>query len=127
MPFKREFTDLYDRIIKPVIKEEGLIPLRADDFFEPRRIMESVERAIGEAGLIVADLTDRNPNVFYEVGMAHTLGKPTILLTQDLLQVPPRLRDIRCIPYEDSYLGGIRMRETVAQDNPEYQGVRHQT
>jgi hypothetical protein len=52
------------------------------------------------ARLIVADCTDRNPNVFYEIGLAHTIGKPTILLTQKSEDVPFDLRHLRYIEYQ---------------------------
>ncbi len=54
------------------------------------------------AKYIIADLTGRNPNVFYELGIAHALNKKSNPLTQDLTDVPFDLKHIRCIVYEDS-------------------------
>jgi len=62
--------------------------------------MQSVWEGINRARLIIADLTGRNPNVFYELGIAHTLGKPVIMLTQSMDYVPFDLRHLRCIVYQ---------------------------
>jgi hypothetical protein len=62
--------------------------------------MQSVWESISKASIIIADLTNRNPNVFYELGIAHTLGKPVIMITQSMEFVPFDLRHLRCILYE---------------------------
>lgn len=67
--------------------------------------MEDVWLAIGEAEIIIADCTGRNPNVFYEVGLAHALSKETILITRDLDDIPFDLRHLRIIAYSFSPRG----------------------
>jgi nucleoside 2-deoxyribosyltransferase len=61
--------------------------------------MQSVWQSINEARVVVAELTGRNPNVFYELGIAHTLGKPVIMIAQAIEDVPFDLRHLRCILY----------------------------
>jgi hypothetical protein len=78
----------------------GLTVRRADDFFTAHAVIQDLWQAIVSARLIVADCTDRNPNVFYEIGLAHTLGKPTILLTQNSEDVPFDLRHLRYFTYQ---------------------------
>jgi hypothetical protein len=73
---------------------------RDDDFFTANTVVEDVWKAIVNARLIVADCTDRNPNVFYEIGLAHAIGKPTILLTQRAEDIPFDLRHLRYIAYQ---------------------------
>jgi hypothetical protein len=62
--------------------------------------MSEIWSAICKARLVIADCTGRNPNVFYEIGVAHTMGIPVILLTQRMEDVPFDLRHIRFIKYE---------------------------
>jgi hypothetical protein len=54
---------------------------------------------INRARFLIADLTGQNPNVFYELGIAHALGKDVLLLTQDMAHVPFDLKGLRCILY----------------------------
>jgi hypothetical protein len=58
-------------------------------------------------------LTDRNPNVFYELGLAHALNKEVILLTQDINDVPFDLRHFRIIVYQDSISGADKLKSTL--------------
>ena len=58
--------------------------MRADDIYDNRPIIEDVWRCTNEARILIAELTGRNPNVFYETGIAHTVGKEVILITQSL-------------------------------------------
>jgi len=88
---------------------------RADDFFGARSIMSDVWLAINDAQLIIADCTGRNPNVFYEIGIAHTIGKPTILLTQTLDDIPFDLQHLRCIVYDYTPRGMKQFNEELTQ------------
>jgi hypothetical protein len=78
----------------------GLTVRRADDFFTAHSVVWDIWKAIVSARLIVADCTDRNPNVFYEIGLAHTIGKPTILVTQKSEDIPFDLQHLRYIAYQ---------------------------
>lgn len=99
MPFRTELTPVYDDHIKSVARKLGLSIKRGDDFFSAHRIMKDVWAGIYNAKVIIADCTDRNPNVFYEIGIAHTIGKPVILITQSIDDVPFDIRDFRFIKY----------------------------
>ncbi|HHT9116758.1 MAG: sigma-54-dependent Fis family transcriptional regulator [Planctomycetes bacterium] len=103
MPFSdvSDVQNVYQQHIKPVA--EGRCRLRcerADDIHDISGIMQSVWESINRARFVIADLTGRNSNVFYELGIAHTLGKPVIIVTQSLDFVPFDLRHLRCIIYE---------------------------
>jgi hypothetical protein len=100
MPFKADMLPVYEDHIKPTCASLGLAVQRGDDFFTEHLVIEDIWKAMVSARLIVADCTDRNPNVFYEIGLAHTLGKPTILLTQQSEDVPFDLRHLRYIAYQ---------------------------
>jgi hypothetical protein len=100
MPFKSDLLPVYEDSIKPTCASLNLTVQRADDFFTANAVVEDIWKAIVNARLIVADCTDRNPNVFYEIGLAHAIGKPTILLTQSELDIPFDLGHLRYIAYQ---------------------------
>ena len=100
MPFKEELVPVYEDHIKATCATLKLSVRRADDFFTAHSVVQDVWAAITSARLIVADCTDRNPNVFYEIGLAHAIGRPTVLLTQRAGDVPFDLRHLRYISYQ---------------------------
>ena len=95
MPFNADMLPVCENHIKPTCASMGLTVRRADDFFTARSVVQNIWQAIVSARFIVADCTNRSPNVFYEIGLAHTIGKPTILLTQKSEDVPFDLRHLR--------------------------------
>ena len=100
-PFGEPFDTIYVDHIKPLVQDTGdLVCSRADDIYDNRPIIEDIWRCIHEARLLISELTDRNPNVFYETGMAHTVGKEVILITQSMEDVPFDLRHLRSIVYD---------------------------
>ena len=100
MPFKADMLPVYEDHVKPICASMGLTARRADDFFTAHSVVQDIWKAIVSARSIVADCTDRNPNVFYEIGLAHTIGKPTVLLTQRAEDIPFDLRHLRYIEYQ---------------------------
>jgi hypothetical protein len=100
MPFRDPFDKYYRAIIKPAIEEAGLRSLRADEIFGPTEIVKDIRKAIGSAEIIIAELTTRNPNVMYELGLSHGVSKPVIMLSQNIDDVPFDLRSLRCIIYD---------------------------
>jgi hypothetical protein len=117
MPFDTAFRSVYNDHIKPAISATGLNCQRADEIHSANLITVDIWEKINRARFVVADLTNRNPNVFYEVGLAHAIGKDVILLTQNIADVPFDLRNIRCIRYDLTADGlkklGTQLRQTV--------------
>lgn len=102
-PFSGALGTYYDSIFKPAIAQAGLTPVRADaDIFATGKIMDQIWRGINEATVLVAELTSKNPNVFYELGLAHALRKPVVLVSSNEEDVPFDLRHIRVIVYDQS-------------------------
>jgi len=100
MPMRGEFEELYEYIIKPTVEEVDLNCEYAGEIVVPGLIMDDIWDRIERARVLVADLTECNPNVVYEVGYAHSLDKrKVILLSQSLDGLPFDLRGFRCIPY----------------------------
>lgn len=100
MPFSDELKPVYDDHIKKVAQDLNLKVARADDFFTADSIMSDIWNAICDARLVIADCTGRNPNVFYEIGLAHTIGKSVVLITKDKDDIPFDIRHLRYIEYE---------------------------
>jgi hypothetical protein len=100
MPFKDIPRAVYTEHITPVVQSLGLSVLRADDFFGAHAILTDIWNAINGCRAVIADCTNRNANVFYEIGIAHTLGRPVILITQTLDDVPFDIRHLRTFRYE---------------------------
>ncbi|HEX7312801.1 MAG TPA: hypothetical protein VF297_02715 [Pyrinomonadaceae bacterium] len=100
MPFTDELKPVYTNHIVSVANELELSVARADDFFTHTSIISDIWTAICKADVIIADCTGRNPNVFYEIGIAHAIGKALILITQNSEDVPSDMRHIRYIKYD---------------------------
>ncbi len=113
MPFTDKLNPIYKSIIRPIIKELKLECLRADEIFTSNPIVEDICDNIKRARFLIADLTERNPNVFYELGLAHALNKEVILLAQDLNDVPFDLRHYRIIVYEDTISGADELKSKL--------------
>ena len=103
MPFAPEFDDIYTRFLHPVLTATGFDVRRADDIMSQQNILRDVIGGIINCDLIVADLTGANPNVFYELGVAHALNKPVILITQSRNDVPFDLEQYRSLEYSRDF------------------------
>ncbi len=126
MPFAEEFRDVYELGIKPACAEAGAVCERVDEqiFFES--ILGRIYRQIVRADVIVADMTGRNPNVFYEVGFAHALNKMVLLLTRTSEDIPFDLNHYPHIIYGRSITGlrdELRRRVQWCLSNSETAGI----
>lgn len=113
MPFAEEYTTFYEQVIKTTIEKMNLLCKRADDFFGPRRIMNDIYACIEDSKFILADFGGRNPNVFFEVGISHALGKSVLQLTRTLADVPPKLQSTRCHIYSDTVSGAEKLKPVL--------------
>ena len=102
MPFASEFADAYRFGIKETADKIGAYAERLDEQIFSEGMLERIFNQISKADVIVADMTGRNPNVFYEVGYAHALGKIVLLLTQNADDVPFDLKQRQHINYAGS-------------------------
>lgn len=103
MPFDPQFNSIYEDLIKPSLEDAGYDVRRADSLIDQQNILRDIVRGIATADLIVADLTTLNPNVLYELGLAHGLRISTILLAQSIQEVPFDLRSYRIQVYSYRY------------------------
>jgi len=100
MPFGAWFDRYYQEIYVPAIKEAGFEPVRADELFTTGSVVEQIWEQIEKAKLLLADLSGKNPNVFYELGLAHAAKKPVVFTSSQVDDVPFDLRHLRVIIYE---------------------------
>jgi len=98
MPFDVSFQGVYASI-QGATEDARLRCRRADEIWENPAIIQDIVNLIDRAKVVVCDCTGRNPNVFYEIGIAHALGREVILLTQSEHDVPFDLRHLRYIRY----------------------------
>lgn len=117
MPFADKFHQRYERVYHPAIEESGLTPVRGDGLFSSVGVMEQVWEQIKSATLVLADLSGKNPNVFYELGLAHAAKKPVVLTAALIDDVPFDLQHIQVIVYDqdDPYWGDSLKKNVVAR------------
>lgn len=99
MPFGHGYDELYEKIYVPAIEASGLKPLRADEIYDNQPIIHDISQSIHNAKVILADVTGRNPNVNYELGIAHALEKEVVILTAAQADVPSDYKHLRYILY----------------------------
>jgi hypothetical protein len=102
MPFDSKFNDIYKFGIKGGAQDAGAYAERIDEQIFIEGMLDRIFNQIAKADVIVADMTGRNPNVFYEVGYAHALNKIVLLLTQDVNDIPFDLKHRQHIVYSGS-------------------------
>jgi hypothetical protein len=116
MPFAASFSGIYQDIIKPLVGDLKLTITRGDEFNSTRGvIMEEVWAALNACRFVIAEISGGNDNVFYELGIAHTLNKPAILITQSKSpdDIPFDVRHLRYLRYENTAEGGVKLRDDL--------------
>lgn len=109
MPFAEQYREVYQEVYKPVCAKNGIDCWRVDELARPGSITRDIVEGILDADILIADLTSRNPNVFYELGIAHSVGNKTIMTTQSLSDVPFDIANYRILTYEQSITGSKKL------------------
>jgi len=104
MPFDVSFKDVYEGM-KQTAERVGMRCRRADEIWENPAIIQDIVSLIDKSRVVICDCTGRNPNVFYEVGIAHTLGREVVLITQNPADIPFDLRHLRYVQYLNNAQG----------------------
>ncbi|MDE2038439.1 MAG: hypothetical protein KGO96_02850 [Elusimicrobia bacterium] len=100
MPYGQWFDAYYKEIFIPAIKDAGMEPVRADELFSTGTVIEQIWEQIKKAKILLADLSGKNANVFYEMGLAHAQGKAVVFTAASLDDVPFDLRHLRVVIYD---------------------------
>lgn len=126
MPFSPEFKNQWELAFIPAIESVNLSPFRGDEpALGTNMIMKDITQSIYDAQIIVADLTGKNQNVMYELGLAHAAKKPVIMLVQNDEDISFDLKPIRYLKYDYKDLNKLRfdlssrIRNTLSQTNSE--------
>jgi hypothetical protein len=116
MPFAKAFDCVFSVIQESMNTQLGFTCIRTDELRASGNIIESILQGIANSELIVADLTDRNANVYYELGLAHTVksAPQVILLSQMADEIPFDLRSYRHIVYAKSTAGLSALGKEIA-------------
>ena len=114
MQFSKEYNDLYNDVIKPVVEDFGFSCIRADEFYTTSPILKDIIENIETSKAIIAEITPDNPNVFYEIGYSHAIKKPTILLCDHKREkLPFDISSFRTLFYENSIGGKRKVEESL--------------
>lgn len=112
MPFDKQFDDIYQLGIKAACKDLNVYCERIDEQIFTESILDRIYNQINKADIIIADMTGRNPNVFYETGFSHALQKKVILLTQNVEDIPFDLKHYSHIIYGSSI---VKLKEELTK------------
>jgi nucleoside 2-deoxyribosyltransferase len=99
MPFGGHWDEYYQQIYYPAILDAGIQPVRADDSFGAGSILKDIVELLSTCSVVLADITDVNRNVHYELGLAHALGKPTVLVAPEEMKLFFDIGQERMITY----------------------------
>lgn len=114
MPFRESFDRVYEALQRGATNA-GMRCVRADDMWVNTSIIQDIVSLIERSRVVISDCTNKNPNVFYETGIAHTLGRDVILITQAEEDVPFDLRHQRYIKYLNNGEGLIALADKITQ------------
>lgn len=102
MPFEDEFFEVYE-MLKELFADNFEFSHAGEDINTQQNILKDIVQMIFDADVIIADLTNLNSNVFYELGIAHTLNKKVIAITKDIKKIPFDIKSYRAIEYSTHF------------------------
>ncbi|MFC4527068.1 hypothetical protein ISN76_10220 [Dyella halodurans] len=111
MQFSTPYNELYKEVIKKVCLEFDVEPVRVDEIYSQGLIIQDITRQLTEAAVVIAEITPTNANVYYEVGYAHAINKPTILIADKSIKLPFDVSPFRVLMYENTIDGKGRVEE----------------
>ena len=114
MPFGDGFSPVYQSL-REAAEAAGLRCQRADEIWEAPAIIQDIVTLIAKSFVVICDCSGRNPNVFYELGIAHTLGREVVMVTQSSADVPFDLKHLRYISYLDNAEGREALKTAVTE------------
>lgn len=103
MPFGPDYDPVFERLIKPSLSELGFSVSRADLSTNQQQILKDIVNSLADADLVIVDVTGLNGNVMYELGLAHAMGRRTVMITRDIGELPFDLRSYRATEYSTEF------------------------
>ncbi|MBF0426303.1 MAG: hypothetical protein HQL66_10860 [Magnetococcales bacterium] len=123
MQFSEPYNEVYRDTIGPLVEEIGFEPTRVDEVSQPGIILNDIWLHLTQASVVIAEVSEPNPNVYYEIGVAHAMNKPTILLAQRSTRLPFDLGPHRCVYYDNTIAGRARLLESLRSSLSSILGV----
>jgi hypothetical protein len=115
MPFSESWSDdVWNQLIAPAVAQAGLACVRGDVPLRVADLTNTVWNAIASAGLVIADLSAPNVNVYYRLGLAHALGRDTFILKQRGVQLAADFGGTHYYEYDRGQPGAARQLLTNA-------------
>ena len=113
MQFSEPYNEVYRDAVEPLVREIGFEPLRLDDVHSPGIIINDIINNLSESSIVLAEISEKNANVYYELGLAHALGKPTLLMAVKGTSLPFDVGPHRCIFYDNTIAGRGKLQESL--------------
>jgi hypothetical protein len=95
------FDLVYEDIIKPSIEATGMVPIRADETTNTNLIQLDILKKVIGSDMAICDMSAKNPNVFYELGVRQAFDKPTVLMTDNITSAPFDVSSLRYVEYQE--------------------------
>lgn len=117
MEYSKKYNDLYDEVIKPVCKGKNIETIRADESEKTGLILRDIVNRIYESKFIIAEITPRNPNVYFEIGYAIAIGKPVVFIADKNNEegLPFDISGFRVLFYENTISGKSKIEEELSK------------
>jgi hypothetical protein len=116
MPFGGIWDDYYTELYSPAVEQAGLKAVRADDVFSAGSVLQRIVDALDRASVVLVDVTESNRNVHYELGLAHALGRPTVLIAPAGTPLFFDIGQERMIPYDRNRpFWGAELRQDITR------------
>jgi hypothetical protein len=116
MPFGGLSDEYYQKIYAPAIADAGLAAVRADEVFRAGSILQDIVDLLSMSTVVIADITESNRNVHYELGLAHALGKPTVLVAPENNPLFFDVGQERMLTYnKDDAFWGEKLRASISR------------
>ena len=125
MPYKKKYMDFYKKVIEPFISDLGFKPILAKDIFDKDTIIGTVRYGIKKSYFVIADLSEKNANVFYETGLSHQMNKPTIIITRSYRSIPSDLNGNFCFKYTKKNIDNftLELKKRIQSIDAEYRAL----
>lgn len=115
MPFDPDYDAVFQQLIRPPLEEAGFEVTRADLSINQQQILKDIVNGLAAADLVVVDVSGLNGNVMYELGLAHAMGRRTVMITRDIGELPFDLRSYRANGYSTEFTEAPKLRERLAE------------
>ena len=106
---------VYDKVCKPTLEGHGFTCVQIEETSSLGQVAERMWKELQRASLVLCDMTSENPNVFYALGIAHALKKPTIMISRSAANLPFDVNQWQTIQYEDTNVGLVELKDKLAE------------